>query len=191
MADLQIKITEDNLDIFLQGGDTFVFNIFCDIRKNGLGQLNNIHIATKSPVHQDDFDGSFTPSYSNDEQPLSSSASSALKESTSAEYSSATEETVSAIGLEDFIADKNPTTYVQKTTVFVYYLSIILKKDDVNLEHITHCYHKMNYKIPANLQQNLVDICGSKYGYIKKEQGHYRMTDTGKHFVEDILPKKS
>lgn len=63
---------------------------------------------------------------------------------------------------------------------------IMFKTDNIIPDHTTLCYHKTNYKISANLQQNPVDICGSEYRYTKKHT-----TNVGKHFVENILPRNN
>lgn len=191
MADLQIKITKENLDIFLQGDNEFVFSIFCDIRKNGLGQLNNINLKTTNSIASNNFYNTNQPIYNSESKgPASFIEKKVSPFSTEHSSTETSTKSNSGISLEDFILSKNPTTNIQKTTVFVYYLSIILQNHNITLNNITNCYKKMNYKVPTNLQQNIFDICGSKYGYMKKEQGYYHMTEEGKHFVEHVLPKK-
>lgn len=93
------------------------------------------------------------------------------------------------VTLQQFIDQKKPKSNVEKTTVFVYFLQNYLNETEITIDHIFTCYKSItSYKIPENLQQNLTDTVGSRYGYLDKKDGKYTISTRGINFVEHDLP---
>lgn len=199
MADLQIKLTLGSLDIFLQGDGELVYKVFSDIRDNGLGLLNEVpsvvegdDVSKDENIEDDTVERKEVESQESAVLATSHKAKSRKKNGISnvqlikdLDLSG----TRSGKSLKAFMEEKNPTTNVQKTTAFVYYLQTFLELEEITIDHIFTCYKSMNYRIPNNLQQNLTDTSSSRYGYINRKDGKYSMTIIGSNFIEHDLPK--
>lgn len=194
MSELQIKITIGEADIFLQGEGELVYKVFSDIRQNGIGKLN-CQSVFNSQNFIDDFDHSST-------QNNKSKSTNEVKVATT----KSKKRTLQASGqllkdldlsgrngtnksLKEFIDEKKPSSNVQKTATFVYYLQNILNINEITIDHIFTCYKLMGFRIPNNLQQNLTDTCSSKYGYISRKDGKYTMTVMGNNYIEFDINK--
>lgn len=194
MSELQIKITLGEADIFLQGEGELVYKVFSDIRQNGIGKLN-CQSVFNSQNSIDDFDHSST-------QNNKSKSTNEVKVATT----KSKKRTLQASGqllkdldlsgrngtnksLKEFIDEKKPSSNVQKTATFVYYLQNILNINEITIDHIFSCYKLMGFRIPNNLQQNLTDTCSSKYGYISRKDGKYTMTVMGNNYIEFDINK--
>lgn len=199
MADLQIKLTLGNLDIFLQGDGELVYKVFSDVRNNGLGLLNEVPSVVKSTDVSKDENIDENTVERKEVEPQESSVLATPHKAKSRKKNGISNVqlikdldlsgTGSAKSLKAFMEEKNPSTNVQKTTAFVYYLQNFLEIDEITIDHIFTCYKSMNYRIPNNLQQNLSDTSSSKYGYISRKDGKYSMTILGSNFIEHDLPK--
>lgn len=199
MADLQIKLTFGSLDIFLQGDGQLVYKVFSDIRDNGLGHLKEVPSITENTDYSKDEDNAgdtvryketelqkpsiLSVSHKNRSKKKNGTSSFQLLKDLDLSGASSTK------SLKEFIEEKNPTTNIQKTTAFVYYLQTLLDVDEITSDHIFTCYKAMNYRIPNNLKQNLNDISSSRYGYIDRKDGKYTMTVIGSNLIEHDLPK--
>lgn len=93
------------------------------------------------------------------------------------------------MSLKKFVEEKNPTSNLQRTTVFIYYLQMALGLKQITMNHIYTCYKAMDFECPNNLKQNLNDTCSSRYGYVSRKNGNYAITAIGKTFIENDLPK--
>ena len=198
MPELQIKITLGNLDVFLQGEGSLVYKVFSDIRENGIGKLENTN-AINVPV---------STLHETEEPSVSAKNDIEISETTTttATPTKARKKAIQSTGqllkdldlsernsagtsLKDFVSEKNPSSNVQKTTVFVYYLQNMLNIEDITIDHIFTCYKTMGFRMPNNLQQNLTDTCSSKYGYVSRKNGKYTMTVVGNNYIEFDINK--
>lgn len=196
MADLQVKITIGAMDVFLQGEGELVYKILSDLRENGIGKLSDGGFSQNkeaSAMQQE------TDKIEMDELKETGSAS-AMPSKTRKKSNQSTGQLLKDLdlsgrngadcSLKDFIAEKNPTSNVQKTAAFVYYLENILKLDEITIDHVFTCYKTMGYRMPNNLQQNLTDTCSSRYGYISRKDGKFSMTVVGSNYIEFDIGKE-
>ena len=189
MSELQVKITLGELDVFLQGDGDLVYKIFSDIRENGIGKLGKISLTEKeeAPVvakskmqHREIVEdvGQASQVATKARKKTQQNTAQLLKDLDLSERNGAEK------SLKDFVGEKNPSSNVQKTAVFVYYLEKFMNVEEITIDHIFTCYKNMGYRVPNNLQQNLTDTCSSKYGYISRKDGKYSMTVLGDNYIE-------
>lgn len=196
MSELQIKITIGETDFFLQGDGELVYKVFSDIRQNGIGKLN-CQCVSNTQNSIEDFDNS---SMQNNE----SKSTNEVKVSTSKSKKRTLQSSGQLLkdldlsgrngankSLKEFIDEKKPSSNVQKTATFVYYLQNILNIKEITIDHIFTCYKLMSFRIPNNLPQNLADTCSSKYGYISRKDGKYAMTVMGNNYIEFDINKNN
>ena len=197
MSDLQIKITMGDLDIFLQGEGELVYKVFSDIRQNGIGELKNARAVDKSMSNPQVTEIQKSPTKNEEQQATIEPAATPIKSRKKVVQSGGqllkdldlSERNGANVSLKDFVAEKNPSSNVQKTAVFVYYLQNKLNIEEITIDHIFTCYKSMSFRMPNNLKQNLTDTCSSKYGYISRKDGKYTMTVVGANYVEFDMNK--
>lgn len=91
--------------------------------------------------------------------------------------------------LKDFYTEKDPTTGMEKTATFVYYLKTMLKTTNVGLDHIYTCYKAVGEPVPGALKQNIADT-SSRKGYIDTANFEdIQLSTIGENFVEHELPR--
>jgi len=196
MAELQIKLVLGNLDMYLQGESDTVYKLFCDIRDNGLGRMNDSFGVQKIEMHQEDDDIKVCSEIEkNKDRELGElQRTKNKKKNTGTAMQLVRDLDLSqrgeVKGLKEFMEEKKPSTNVQRTTAFVYYLQICLEIDEITIDHIYTCYKTMNYRIPDNLQQNLSDTSSNRYGYINRKDGKYMISVRGSNLIEHDLPKR-
>lgn len=199
MSELQIKITVGDLDIFLQGEGDLVYKVFSDIRQNGIGELNNSS-NSKGVSNSTVTDVQNNSARNEEEAQSATEANVALAKSKKRVVQSSGQllkdldlsgRNSDGKSLKDFIAGKNVTSNVQKTTAFVYYLENILNIEEITIDHIFTCYKSMGFRMPNNLQQNLSDTSSSRYGYISRKGSKYTMTVVGTNYIEFDLNKEN
>ena len=192
MSELQIKISLGEFEVFLQGDGNLVYKVFSDIRENGIGELGNaetpkstnkILVADETVEKHNEPTAAVTSSVAKFRKKVAQSTGQLLKDLDLSGRSA------NGQSLKDFVADKTPSSNIQKTAVFVYYLQHILKVEEVSIDHIFTCYKTLGYRMPINLQQNLSDTCSSRYGYISRTDGKYSMTVVGNNYVEFDMNK--
>ena len=193
MSELQIKINIGEFDIFLQGEGELVYKVFSDIRQNGIGKLN-CQSESNTQNSTDNFNNSSTKnneSQSTNEVKVSTTKSKKRTLQASGQLLKDLDLSGTNKSLKDFINEKKPSSNVQKTATFVYYLQNILNINEITIDHIFTCYKFMGFRIPNNLPQNLADTCSSKYGYIGRKDGKYTMTVMGNNYIEFDINKEN
>lgn len=190
MSELQIKITLGDLDVFLQGDGELVYKVFSDIRENGMGKFEKI-----TPV---EVEKSYTSSEESKKQAEKIPETTVQPTINTPKIRKKAQPTSAQLlkdldlsgrngsqkSLKEFINEKNPSSNVQKTAAFVYYLETIMNLDEITIDHIFTCYKAMGYRIPQNLPQNITDTCSSRYGYVSRKDGKYSMTVVGTNYIE-------
>lgn len=92
-------------------------------------------------------------------------------------------------GFQEFVDEKKPTTNIDFTTVAVYYLSEVLKLNDITPDHVYTCYKVVARKVPGSLKANIYDA-SSKYGYLNaQDMNAIAVSHHGENHVEHDLPK--
>ena len=192
MAELQLKLTKGKFDLELQGDKESVLELFNDIRKNGLGKLQESSIKNDSFSKTDETN-------SNDINTSYKQITTVPVISKSRKRKPPTLQLINnidlygkngAISLKEFVSKKRPKTNIENSTAFIYYLETIINIKPITINHIYTCYKIMGLRIPNNLQQNLSDISSKRYGYANRKDGDYSMTILGINFVEHDLPAK-
>lgn len=92
------------------------------------------------------------------------------------------------VSLKAFFEDKRPSSAMEMTTVFVYYLCRIAAIDKVGLDHIYTCYKEVGKKVPAALRQNLLDTAHRKGTIDTSSLDAITVTTRGENMVELDLP---
>lgn len=86
--------------------------------------------------------------------------------------------------LKEFLISKNPQSNIERTLLFVYFLS---KQGltAISMKHIAACYEICEIAAPRNLQQNLRDNCSARYQYLQNVQNNFYVTQKGLDFCEN------
>ena len=194
MAELQLSIKIGNVDMNLQGEGELVYKIFKELRDGGLGVLS------QKPISDDFADtssGLGTEELNQDDTPAPEKKSQRTKKKGSPKQPQLVKnldlsgKDVGKSSLKEFVTEKAPSTNIERTAVFIYYLQNTLELEDISIDYVFSCYKDVNARLPANLQQNLTDTASSRYGYIEVNSGKYTVTTIGSNLVEHDLPKGS
>lgn len=93
------------------------------------------------------------------------------------------------VSLRDFYAKKKPSTAMERSTVFVYFLQVILGVPKITLNHIYSCYKDVGATIPA--VRKSVENAGGLKGYLDSSSyDAIKLAIPGENLVEQYLPKK-
>lgn len=194
MSDLQLKITMGDIDINLQGEGEMVYKIFKELREGGLGALHKGQTHSISQKADESNNAELESSRRDEQTAPEKRPSKSRKKNNNKQPQLIKNLDLSGGGinksLRDFVAEKKPTTNIERTPVFVYYLQNTLQLTEITIDHIFSCYKDIGVRLPQNMQQNLFDTASSKYGYIEVNNGNYTMSILGTNFVEHDLPKK-
>ncbi len=88
--------------------------------------------------------------------------------------------------LVDFMDSKLPITNEEHNIVFLYYLQHLLKVKPITINHLYTCYRSAKIRAPLNIENTF-----DQRGWIKvAKNGNMTLTDAGKKYVEQSLPKK-
>ncbi|MDO4967216.1 MAG: hypothetical protein Q4E70_00390 [Candidatus Saccharibacteria bacterium] len=85
--------------------------------------------------------------------------------------------------LADFYSKKHPSSAMDKTTIFVYYLSEVLEEKSITIDHIYTCYKSMKLPVPGNLRQNIIDTASRKGTIDTSDTSNIMLTTTGENYV--------
>lgn len=192
MSELQLKITIGDMDISLQGESEIVYRILKELREEGLGALYEEQAQSffpKTNVSNTELKSTDYEEQALPEKKLSKNKKRNIKQPQLVKDLDLSGKDVD-MSLKDFVAEKNPNTNIERTTVFVYYLQYILELQEITIDHVFSCYKDIGAKLPKNLQGNLNDTASSRYGYIEADNGSYTVSIVGLNLVEHDLPKK-
>jgi hypothetical protein len=92
--------------------------------------------------------------------------------------------------LKDFYGKYDSKNGYQRNLIFVYYLTKILKLNNITVNHVYSCYKDVAVKFPDNLYQNLIDTKNDKGWILTKNMDNLTVTTTGENYLEHTLPKK-
>lgn len=92
--------------------------------------------------------------------------------------------------LRDFYSKKAPSTGLEKSAVFVYYLQKVAGVKDIGVNHMYTCYKDVNEKVPGALRQSLVDTSARKGWIDTKSMDNITITTHGENLVEHELPRE-
>lgn len=86
--------------------------------------------------------------------------------------------------LKDFYSKKSPSTAMEKSAVFVYYLQKIAGTKGIGVNHIYTCYKNVNEKVPGALRQSLLDTSSRKGWIDTKSMENITITTQGENLIE-------
>ena len=198
MADLQLKITMGDIDVNLQGEGELVYKIFKELREEGLGALHKKQGQGYSSDGKETLEGEpkdCSRSDTSGKEPAVEKKSSKTKKKSAVKQPQLIKDldlSGKNVGksLKEFVLEKEPSTNIERTTVFVYYLQNILGISEITADHVFSCYKDIGARFPQNLPQNLNDTASSRYGFIETNNGNYTMSIVGINLVEHDMPKK-
>jgi len=92
--------------------------------------------------------------------------------------------------LRDFWKRKRPDGFLEQNAVFVYYLSMLKRIENISQDHVYTCYKDVAARIPGAFYQSLLDTSRRKGWIDTKNMQNIRVTTVGENFVEHDLPAK-
>lgn len=93
--------------------------------------------------------------------------------------------------LEEFFADKAPTTLQEQLAVCVYYLKCILEIERANINQVFTCLKHRSIRIPNDLAQAIRNLSNKKKWVDSGDRDDLKMMTAGSNLVEHDLPKQS
>ena len=91
---------------------------------------------------------------------------------------------------QDFVNTKLPKTGYEKSLVAVYYLKEILGIKNISVNHVFTCYKDANWRVPADLYNNLAKTASS-HGWIDtSNMDDIRVTTQGENYINFDLPSE-
>jgi len=92
--------------------------------------------------------------------------------------------------LKDFYNEKKPKSFLEKTTLFTYYLTEYKGIDEVSPGHLLTCYRGVNSKLPKNIPQTILDAKNDK-GWLTADSSSSvaKISNLGINLVEHELPR--
>lgn len=198
MADLQLKITMGDIDVNLQGEGELVYKIFKELREEGLGALHRKQGQRHNPDGAETMERDPKGHGQNDttgKEPVTEKKASKTKKRSTVKQPQLIKDldlSGKDVGksLKEFVSEKKPSTNIERTAVFIYYLQNILSISEITVDHVFSCYKDIGVRLPQNLPQNLNDTASSRYGFIEVNNGNYTMSIVGINLIEHDLPKK-
>lgn len=85
----------------------------------------------------------------------------------------------------DFFSNKSIKSNIIFNVICVYYLQDILRIDEITIDHIYTCYRAVKRTV-GSLNQSLTDTCSSRFGYILRNNGNFRMTVGGYNLIQKL-----
>lgn len=182
MAKIKIDLSEGVLEV--EGEEAFLKEIYEDFK-------SRVNVISDSKVKQPAIEAEATSVDSKEKQAKGKMKTNTRKES----YSFVKDLNLRGNGqdvesLKDFYAKKLPSSAMERTTVFVYYLCRFLKINNVGVGHIYTCYKEVGEKVPAALRQNLLDTAHRKGTIDTSSLDNVTLTTRGENMVELDLPPK-
>ncbi|MCR4436141.1 MAG: hypothetical protein QHH06_10210 [Clostridiales bacterium] len=197
MSEMQLKLIIGNVEINLQGEGALVHTILNELRNEGLGQL--ALFRDKKTSAEFNFDNEEDDNLPKTSDPTAAEDTQAKQKNRKKRNVSVKPQLIKELdlrgtdektSLRNFFMEKQPSTNIQRTTVFVYYLQYKLNIPNITIDHVFTCYKEMGIREPENLVQNISDTASSRYGYIDRQGGKLTMSVKGRNFVEHDLPEK-
>lgn len=93
------------------------------------------------------------------------------------------------LSLRDFYAEKKPSNAMERSTVFVYFLQVIMGASQITLNHIYSCYKDVGAPVPS-VRKSVANASGRK-GYLNSASfDDIKLGIPGENLVEQYLPKQ-
>ncbi|KXC05170.1 hypothetical protein [Microbacterium hominis] len=90
--------------------------------------------------------------------------------------------------LADFVAEKKPSTQIEKYTVCIFWMLNIAEYPKAGISQIVTCYHAMNWALPTNIR-NTASQAGKKEFDNTAGLDDIKLSSLGRNLVL-ALPKK-
>lgn len=97
------------------------------------------------------------------------------------------------LSLAEFYKQKQPKDHNEEVVVFAYWLTKKEKREEFEPKDIGSCYNEISLPKPTNIPLTMKTLAGGKKAYFIRgdKRGQYKLSMTGKEFVEKELPRKS
>lgn len=92
--------------------------------------------------------------------------------------------------LADFAKEKDVRSNYDKSMVSIYWLRRVAEYEPVGLQQVLTCYRQMQWKVPADLANQLAQLAARKGLLDTSNMEEIALTLLGEQFVELDLPKK-
>ena len=91
--------------------------------------------------------------------------------------------------LIDFYNEKKPKSFIEKTTLFTYYLKENKSIDEITPSHLITCYRAVGSILPKNLPQTILDA--KQKGLMTGDSGTAlaKISNIGINLIEHELPR--
>jgi hypothetical protein len=90
--------------------------------------------------------------------------------------------------IDAFIADKQPSSLLEKTATCVYYLGHTLSIKGICYNHVFTCFKHLKWRLPADLP-NMMQQAGTKGWLDTSSNDDIKITTHGENLIEHDLPK--
>jgi len=97
------------------------------------------------------------------------------------------------LSLAEFYKQQQPKDYNEQVVIFSYWLTKKEGKLEFEPKDIDNCFAKTAIDKPKNIPQYMKVLSGGKKAYLTKgdKRGQYKLSITGRNFVEKELPSKN
>lgn len=92
--------------------------------------------------------------------------------------------------LKDFYNTKQPESFIEKTTLFTYYLKQFKEIQEATPGHLLTCYRSVGSKLPKNIPQTILDA--KQKGWLAPDSSvnSAKIGNIGINLIEHELPKR-
>jgi hypothetical protein len=179
----RIKIDVANGIFEAEGDEKFLSSLYADF-KQGLAQAQKQLMSSGENLEKKN-----TPGDANGDKKASKTAN-RRKES----YSIVKDLDLSSKDgkrtLRGYYTEKQPSTGMERATMFVYYLKKFAGIDSISPDHIYTCYKEVGVPVPKALKQSLLDTAFRKGSIDTSDLNNITLTTVGENMVEYDLPTK-
>lgn len=92
--------------------------------------------------------------------------------------------------LKDFYDEKKPISYLEKTTLFTYYLTEHKNIEKITPGHLITCYRASGSTLPKNIPQTILDAKNTKSWMTADSSGSVaKISNLGINLVDHELPR--
>lgn len=183
-ARLNINVKEGTLEV--EGEESFVAGVYADFKEQ-LTIAGITRATAPAPVLTSESNNQVNDSA----KPLRKSRATGKSESLVIvkDLDLSVKGNSQGVSLRDFYAEKNPSSAMERSTVFVYFLQSVMGIPQITLNHIYSCYKDVGAPIPA--VRKSVANAGSLKGYLNTTSfDAIKLAIPGENLVEQYLPKK-
>jgi hypothetical protein len=92
--------------------------------------------------------------------------------------------------LKAFFAEKKPEDQMEQLAVFVYYLARVLDLSGITANHLYHCFHEVDERVPKDIVASCRNTKARRGWLDPANPDDIKLTTGGENHVKHDLPKK-